>query len=337
MSDAMAANARSQTVRLRRYRTLGLLTAAMLVAGGAAGVADESYPTRPIRLIVGFPAGGPTDIPARFIADRLSTKLGQKVFVEDKPGAGGMIALNDMLAQPKDGYTLQLCTYFDAINTLLYKNVSYKLSDVAPITLVSKYYYLIALAKSVPVDNFDQFVTYAKAHPGDILYGTVGAGSTQELVAHELEKFAGIKMTKVPFKGSTEITQEMLAGRVHFQVGPSLAIAPYYKTGELKVMATTAPERLKSFPEIPTLTERGYALTPYGWLGVCASTGTPRPIVDTLNKDITSITQSDEYRQFLEKVGNLPAATTPEEFGHVFSQTVREAAPYIREFHMQIE
>jgi tripartite-type tricarboxylate transporter receptor subunit TctC len=333
----MAANTKTQTARLRQRSALCWLAAAIFLGGIAAGLADEPYPTRPIKLIVGFPAGGPTDIPARFIADRLSTQLGQKVFVEDKPGAGGMIALNDMLAQPKDGYNLQLCTYFDAINTLLYKNASYKLSDLAPITLVSKYYYLMALAKSVPVDSFDQFVTYAKAHPGDILYGTVGAGSTQELVAHELEKFAGIKMTKVPFKGSTEITQEMLAGRVHFQVGPPIAIAPYYKTGELKVMATTSPERLKSFPEIPTLTERGYALTPYGWLGVCAGAGTPRPIVDRLNQHITSITESDEYRQFLEKVGNIPAATTPEEFGRVFTQTVREAAPYVREFHMQIE
>jgi tripartite-type tricarboxylate transporter receptor subunit TctC len=333
----MDASTRSRNAGRKRHFLFGGLAAAILAAGIAAGLAAEPYPTRPIRLLVGFPAGGPTDIPARFIADRLSAQLGQKVFVEDKPGAGGMIALNDMLAQPKDGYNLQLCTYFDAINTLLYKNVSYKLSDISPITLVSKYYYLIALAKSVPVDTFDQFVAYAKAHPGEILYGTVGAGSTQELVAHELEKSAGIKMTKVPFKGSTEITQEMLAGRVHFQVGPSLAIAPYYKTGELKVVATTAPERLKSFPEIPTLTERGYALSPYGWLGVCASAGTPRQIVDTLNKHITSITESDEYRQFLEKVGSIPAATTPEDFGHVFSQTVREAAPYVREFHMQIE
>jgi tripartite-type tricarboxylate transporter receptor subunit TctC len=333
----LATDAKSPPVWRKECRRGGWIAAAILLAGIVGAVASEPYPTRPIRLLVGFPAGGPTDIPARFIADRLSQQLGQKVFVEDKPGAGGMIALDDMLAQPKDGYNLLLCTYFDAINTLLYKNVTYKLSDIAPITLVSKYYYLMALAKSVPVDTFDQFVAYAKAHPGEILYGTVGAGSTQELVAHELEKSAGIKMTKVPFKGSTEITQEMLAGRVHFQVGPSLAIAPYYKTGELKVMATTAPERLKSFPEIPTLTERGYALTPYGWLGVCASAGTPKPIVDLLNQRITSITQSDEYRQFLEKTGSIPAATTPEEFGRVFAQTVREAAPYVREFHMQIE
>jgi tripartite-type tricarboxylate transporter receptor subunit TctC len=333
----VAADAKSLTARRKGCRHVSSIAVAILLAGIVAGVAAEPYPTRPIRLLVGFPAGGPTDIPARFIADRLSTQLGQKVFVEDKPGAGGMIALDDMLAQPKDGYNLQLCTYFDAINTLLYKNVSYKLSDIAPVTMVSKYYYLIALAKSVPADTFDQFVAYARAHPGDILYGTVGAGSTQELVAHELEKSAGIKMTKVPFKGSTEITQEMLAGRVHFQVGPTLAIAPYYKTGELKAVATTSPGRLKSFSEIPTLTERGYALSPYGWLGVCAVAGTPRPIVDLLNRHITSITQSDEYRHFLEKTGSIPAATTPEEFGRVFAQTVREAAPYVREFHMQIE
>jgi len=333
----VVADAKSWPVWRKGCRRVGSIAAAIFLAGIIAGVAAEPYPTRPVRLLVGFPAGGPTDIPARFIANRLSEQLGQKVFVEDKPGAGGMIALDDMLAQPKDGYTLQLCTYFDAINTLLYKNVSYKLNDIAPITLVSKYYYLIGLAKSVPVDTFDQLVAYAKTHPGDILYGTVGAGSTQELVAHELEKTTGIKMTKVPFKGSSEITQEMLAGRIHFQVAPPIALAPYYKTGELKVVATTSPERLKSFPEVPTLTERGYALTPYGWLGVCASAGTPKPIVDLLNRHITSITQSDEYRQFLEKAGNIPAATTPEEFGRVFAQTVREAAPYVREFHMQIE
>jgi tripartite-type tricarboxylate transporter receptor subunit TctC len=316
---------------------LCLLGLALVLARTVAASAAEPYPNRPIRLVVGFLAGGPTDIPARFIADRLSTQLGQKVYVENKPGAGGMIALNDVLSQPRDGYTLQFCTYFDAINTLLYKNVSYKLADIAPVALVSKYYYLMALAKSVPVDTFDQFVSYAKVHPGDILYGTVGAGSTQELVAHELEKTAGIRMTKVPFKGANAITQEMLAGRIHFQVGPPIAIGPFYRSGELKVLASTSPERLKSFPDVPTLTERGFALTPFGWLGVCAGAGTPKPIIDLLNRHIVSITNSDEYREFLEKAGNIPVSTTPEEFGRVLVETVKDAAPYIREFHMQIQ
>ncbi len=319
-----------------RMPTAAIAVAALLCAAPSSANAAP-YPTHPIRMVVGFLAGGPTDIPARFIADRLSTQLGQKVYVENKPGAGGMIALNDVLAQPRDGYSLSFCTYFDAINTLLYQNVSYKLSDIAPITMVSKYYYLVGLAKSVPVNNFSQFVSYAKAHPGDILYGTVGAGSTQELIAHELEKTAGIKMTRVPFKGANEITQEMLAGRVHFQVGPPIAIGPYYKSGKLKVLATTSPERLTSFPDVPTLTELGYPLTPYGWLGVCAGAGTPKPIIDLLNRHIVSITRSDEYRQFMEKTGNIPVAMTPAEFGGAIVQTVKDAAPTIREFHMQIQ
>ena len=333
----MPAIARRSPVSSKKRALLRGIAAAVLLGGTVVAAAAQTYPTHPIRLVVGFLAGGPTDIPARFIADRLGAQLGQKVYVENKPGAGGMIALNDILAQPRDGYSLSFCTYFDAINTLLYKNVSYKLSDIAPVALVSKYYYLMALAKSVPVDNFAQFVSYAKAHPGEILYGTVGAGSTQELVAHELEKTAGIKMTKVPFKGSNEITQEMLAGRMHFQVGPPIAIGPYYKSGQLKVLATTSPQRLKSFPDVPTLTELGYKLTPFGWLGVCAGAGTPKEIVDLLNRHIVSITSSEEYRDFLEKAGNIPVSSTPEEFGRVLVETVNEAAPTIREFHMQIQ
>ena len=319
------------------FTLLGGIAAAMVFSGLAGPAAAQTYPARPVKLVVGFLAGGPTDIPARFIADRLGTQLGQKVYVENKPGAGGMIALNDVLAQPADGYSLSFCTYFDAINTLLYKNVSYKLADIAPITLVSKYYYLMGLAKSVPVDTFKEFVDYAKAHPGDILYGTVGAGSTQELVAHELEKTVGIRMTKVPFKGANEITQEMLAGRVHFQVGPPIAIGPFYRSGKMKVLATTSPQRLKSFPDVPTLTELGYQLTPYAWLGVCAKAGTPKSIVDLLNRHIVSIVQSNEYRQFLEKAGNIPASDSPEEFGQVIADTVKDAAPFVREFHMQIQ
>ncbi len=322
---------------LERSVRLCLTAAVILLGTSAPGAAAEPYPNRPIRLVVGFLAGGPTDIPARFIADRLTTQLGQKVYVENKPGAGGMIALNEVLAQPRNGYTLQLCTYFDAINTLLYKNVAYQLSDIAPVTLISKYYYLIALAKSVPVDSFDQFVSYAKAKPGEILYGTVGAGSTQELIAHELEKSAGIRMTKVPFKGSNQITQEMLAGRVQFQVGPPIAIGPYYTNHQLKVLATTSPQRLKSFPDVPTLSERGFALTPYGWLGVCAGAGTPQPIIELLQRHIVSITHSDEYRRFMEKAGNIPASSTPGEFARIINETAEDAAPVIREFHMQMQ
>jgi tripartite-type tricarboxylate transporter receptor subunit TctC len=313
------------------------IAAALVLGTSLTGAAADDYPTRPIRLVVGFGPGGAADIPARFVAQRLQPRLGQPVVVENKPGGAGMLAINDMLSQPRDGYSLQLCTYFDALNTILRKDASYRLDDIAPVTLIAKYYYLLTLAKSVPTDNFDDFIRYAKAHPGEILYGEVGAGSAQELVAHQLEKTAGIKMIGVPFKGSNELTQEQLAGRIHFQVAPPISVRPFYQSGELKVIATTGLERLKDLPEVPTLIERNVDVTTFGWLGVCAGAGTPKPIIDLLNRNIAAIVHSDEYQAFMEKSGDLAVATTPEEFGRVLIETVDHAKPYIQEFHMQIE
>jgi tripartite-type tricarboxylate transporter receptor subunit TctC len=313
------------------------IAAAIVLGTSLTGAAADDYPTRPIRLLVGFGPGGAADIPARFVAQRLQPRLGQPVVVENKPGGAGMLAINDMLSQPRDGYSLQLCTYFDALNTILRKDASYQLSDIAPVTLIAKYYYLLTLAKSVSTDNFDDFIRYAKAHPGEILYGEVGAGSAQELVAHQLEKSAGIKMIGVPFKGSNELTQEQLAGRIHFQVAPPISVRPFYQSGELKVIATTGLERLKDLPEVPTLIERGVDVTTFGWLGVCAGAGTPKPIIDLLNRNIAAIVHSDEYQAFMEKSGDIAVATTPEEFGRVLIETVDHATPYIQEFHMQIE
>jgi tripartite-type tricarboxylate transporter receptor subunit TctC len=321
-----------------QWRTISRwVAAAILIGAGITCAAAEDYPARPVRLLVGFGAGGSADIPARFIAQRLQPLLGQPVVVENKPGGAGMLALTDMLSQPRDGHSLQLCTYFDALNTILRKDVSYKLGDIAPVTLIAKYYYLLTLAKSVPADNFDEFIRYAKAHPGEIFYGQVGAGSAQELVAHQLEKTTGIKMIGVPFKGSNQLTEEQLAGRIHFQVAPPISVRPFYQSGELKVIAGTGPERLKDMPNVPTLIERGVDVTAFGWLGICAGAGTPKPIIDVLNRKIVSIVRSDEYQAFMDKSGDIAVATTPEEFGVVLADTVEHAAPYIREFHMQIE
>ena len=188
----------------------------LLALAGGATQAEEPYPARPIRLVVGFGAGGPTDIPARFIAEKLGEALGQRVIVENKPAAAGMIATRDALAQPRDGYTLLLCTHFEPINTALYKNAQFKLSDIAPVSLIAKYYYGLALANAVPAADFGAFVGYAKAHPGEVSYATIGAGSAQEILARQLEKLTGISMNRVPFRGGAQVVQELIAGRVQF-------------------------------------------------------------------------------------------------------------------------
>ena len=162
-------------LRIVRVSILSLIAVAL--AGFAH--AQDNYPTRPVRLVVGFGAGGPTDIPARHIADKLGTLLGQRIIVENKMGAAGMIATRDVLAQPADGYNLLLCTHFESINTALYKSPGFKLTDLAPISLIAKYYYGLAVASAVPAESFDELVQYAKSHPGEISYATIGAGSAQ--------------------------------------------------------------------------------------------------------------------------------------------------------------
>src|SRR5881394_2238350 len=137
---------------------------------------SAQFPDRPLRLVVGFTAGGPTDLPARFIADRLGATLGQRVVVENRPGAAGQIATQDVLSKPRDGYNLLLCTHFEAINAAVYKNVPYKLDDIAPVSQVSRYYYGVVAANDVPARDWDEFVAYARANPGKLNYGTLGNG-----------------------------------------------------------------------------------------------------------------------------------------------------------------
>ncbi|MGZ3409347.1 MAG: Bug family tripartite tricarboxylate transporter substrate binding protein [Xanthobacteraceae bacterium] len=312
------------------------LFAALFVLGVADTQAAE-YPTRPIRLVVGFGAGGPTDIPARFIADKLGTLLGQQVVVENKAGAGGMLATRDVLGQPRDGYNLLLCTHFESINTALYKNPQFTLDDLAPISLVAKYYYALSLSNSIPAKTFEEFVAYTKAHPGEVGYITIGVGSAQEIMARQLERLAGISMNRIPYRGGPQVMQDLVAGTVHFYVAPTLAVMPQYQGGQLKILAVSSPERLKIAPEIPTVMEKGFNFVRFGWLGVCAAKGTPQPIVDLLNRHIVSIVATPEYQKLIENSGSLPVSSTPAEVVAVLKQTVDDVASTIREFGMQQE
>lgn len=319
---------------LRVSRAIPTLVATCALA---MPVAAEDYPARSIRLVVGFTAGGPTDIPARFIADRLSTSLGKPVVVENKPGAAAQLAANDVLSRPREGYDLLLCTYFDAVNTQLYKSVKYKLSDLLGITLIARYSYAVAVSNVLPVANFKELIAYSKAHPDVVNYGHLGAGSTQNILAKRLEKLAGMKMTPIPYKGSTEATREIIGGRNHIYIGPPLGIMSLYEAKELKVLAVTGDERLASAPEIPTLKEMGIPLVAYAWLGVCAGTGTPRAVVDVINREVGKIVNSPDYRSLIEKSGSVPVSSTPEELQEIIKATADESGPTIREFGLQLE
>jgi tripartite-type tricarboxylate transporter receptor subunit TctC len=295
----------------------------------------QSYAQRPVRLIVGFGAGGPTDIPARFIADKLGTILKQRVVVENKPGAAGMLATRDAIAQPADGHTLLLCTHFESINTAAYRNPQFRLTDLAPISLIAKYYYGIAMTNALPVNDLDGFIAHAKANPGAISYATLGAASAQEIFVRQLERLAGISLNRVPFRTGPQIMPDLIAGRVHIYVSPTLAVLPLHDSKELKVIALTSPERLASAKDIPTLTERKFPFVRFGWLGICAREGTPQPIVAELNRHIRAIVASPEYKAIIEKGGSIPEASTPAELGNIITQTRDEVASTIQEFGLQ--
>jgi tripartite-type tricarboxylate transporter receptor subunit TctC len=287
--------------------------------------------------VVGFGAGGPTDLPARFIADRLGSALGQRVLVENRTGAGGQIATQDVLARPRDGYNLLLCTHFESINAAIYRKIAYKLGDIAPISQISRYYYGVALTNEIPAQSWDTFIAYAKANPGKINYGLIGRGSAQEILALELGKLTGIEMTAVPYKGGADVMTDLVAGRVHIYVSPTLAILPQYKAGKLKILTVTSPQRLTPIPEIPTLTENGLPFVRFGWLGICAGAGTAQPIITLLNRHITAIVKLPEYREMIEKAGSIPLSSTPEELGKILIDTYEQTTRISREFGLQLD
>ena len=309
---------------------------AVFAAAGAAQ-AQSGYPDKPVRLVVGFSAGGPTDLPARFIADRLGTALGQRIVVENKTGAGGQIATQDVVSRARDGYNLLLCTHFESINAAIYKKAAYKLSDIAPISQISRYYYGIAITNELPVQDWDGLVRYAKANPGKLNYGMVGRGSAQEILALELGKMTGIQTTGIPYKGGADIMNDLISGRIHIYVSPTLSILPQYRGGKLKIIAVTSPERLAVLPDTPTVGERGLPFVRFGWLGICTGTGTAQAIIALLNRHITAIVKLPEYSEMIEKAGSIPLSSTPEELAKILADTYEQTVGISREFGLQFD
>jgi len=297
--------------------------------------AENNYPEKPIRLVIGFAAGGATDIPARFIAEQLSQRLNKPVVVENKPGAGAMLATRDVLSHPADGYTLLFCSHYDATNTVSYNKPGYSLDDLDPISLTSRYYFGISVTNHLPVKDWGEFVSYAKANPGKVSYATLGAGSAQEVFALQLEELLGIKMTGVPYRGGAHVTQDLLPGRVHMFISAMSQSLPMAADKKLKVVAISSAERSPAAPDIPTLKEKGLDFIRFGILGVCARKGTPQPIIDRLNKELRAIVDEPKYRKLIESAAAVPESSTPEEFGKLLHQTRADVEPTIDKYNLR--
>jgi tripartite-type tricarboxylate transporter receptor subunit TctC len=304
---------------------------------GVTAIAAEIYPSRPIRLLIGFSPGGPADIPGRAIAERLSQSLGVPVVPENKPGAGGMLAMQELMSQPADGHTLLLCTYFDPVNTLIYRSARYKVSDISPISLIGTYDYVLAVSKNIFVEKLSDLIALTKVSPDKFNYGHIGVASPANLIFKQLEHRTGMKMTAVPFKGSAPAIQELIAGRIDMYIVPPISAVQPFDAKQIKILATTGKSRLNVMPQVETLQELGVDLVSFAFVGVCAASGTPAPIIERLNRLVREAVASPQYERLMKTLGSVPTSSSSQELQTVIDNAVRDTAPIVKEFNLRMD
>jgi len=318
-----------------RRGALALMSAAAAFLASCSELAfAQQFPSRSIRMLVGFAPGGPADVPGRAVAAKLAELTGVPVVVENKVGAASMLAMQDMLSQPRDGHTLLVCTYNDPANTVFYRKARYQLSDIAPVSLIGTWDFAVAVANAVPARTIGELALLAKAEPNRFNYGHIGTGSPANLVFKQLEKLTGMRMTAINFRGSAPAIQEMIANRLDLFVVPPISAVEQHEAGQLKVLAVTGKARLAALPNVPTLQEAGVPLVFFAFLGICAGGGTPEPVIQRLNRLIGDIVAMPDYQQLMAKLGSAAVASTSSEMQSVLDTVVRDAKPVIEEFNL---
>jgi len=299
----------------RRTWIKGALGATVLAGSGAAA-AQAAWPARPLRMIVGFAPGGPTDIVARVIAARLAEQLGVGVLIENKPGAGGNLAADLAAKAGPDGYTLFYNTSAITIAPALYGKVPYDtLRDFAPVTTTATNAMIVMVHPSLPVKSIGELVAYARSNQGKLNYASSGTGTITHLATAALASQLGLTMTHVPYKGSAPALVDTAAGVVNLMTDTVNSALPYVKDGRLRPLAVTMPKRLSVLPDVPTLSETVMAgMEMSAWQGVVVPAGTPAPIVQRLNAELRKVLAHEETRAKLIAQGTEILGNTPEEY-----------------------
>jgi tripartite-type tricarboxylate transporter receptor subunit TctC len=247
----------------------------------------QTYPEKPVRLYLTFATGGQADILARSVTERMRASFGQPVIVEPRPGAGGNLAMEAVAKGPADGYTLVFGTPAVAINGALYKKLAYDpLKELVPVSLAAWGPYIVYASGALPANNIAELVAYAKARPGKLNYASVGVGSGTHLTAVLFTLAAGVEMSHVPYKGIQQAAPELVSGDVHLTFNAYGPLAQFVQSGKIKMLATTAPQRIKALPDLPTVAESLPGFEAAGWYGFFAPAGTPRPVLEKLNSEI---------------------------------------------------
>jgi tripartite-type tricarboxylate transporter receptor subunit TctC len=289
---------------------------AMLAALGATSALAQTYPSKPIRIIIAQAPGSASDVISRIVANRLQEGLGQPVVVEAKPGAGGLLGSEAAARATPDGYTLVMATNSThGSNPATYAKLPYDpVNDFAPISMVASVPYVLIVNSSVPVKNVAELVAMAKAQPGKMNYASAGNGSTHQFCAELLKNMAGIDLLHVPYKGSPPGIAAVAAGEVSVMFGNLTDIGGQLKGGKIKALAVTSPARAPLIPDVPTLTESGYpGFEILSWFALLAPAGTPAPIISRLNGEMVKVLASDSVKVPLTAQGLTVYSSTPEQ------------------------
>jgi len=298
----------------RAVLSLFALVAAIL----SAGVTAQSYPDRPIRLIVGFPPGGAADILGRIAAQHLGDALGQQVVVDNRGGAGGLIATEIATRGAPDGYTLLFSSIPHVINPHLYRKVNYDpIRDFAPVIQFVSVPLMMACAPALPVKSVKDLIAQAQARPGALNYASAGGGSSSHLAMELFKTMAGVRMTHIPYKGTGPLITDLVSGQVSVTIASAVPLAPQVKAGRLRGLAVTSPKRSEAFPELPAIAETVPGYEVINWFGIFAPAGTPKPIVSRVNAALNAALKSPELTKRLNASGADAVGGTAEAFARV--------------------
>lgn len=298
----------------------------------------ETYPAHAVRIIVGFPPGGPTDIYARLIAEWLTNRLGQPFFVENRPGAGSTIGIEAVVTSPPDGYTLLLISSSAPISMSYYKKLNFDLiRDIAAVGGIAFVPMVMVVHPSVPATTVPEFITYAKANPGRLDMASVGNGTTPQMAGELFKLMAGVDLLHVPYHGAAPALTDLLGGRAQVMFESVTTLVPYIQAGKLRALAVTTPKRSPLLPDVPSIAEFLPDYDVNTWFGIAAPKQTPVAIVDLLNKEINAGLKDPAMSQRLAELGTTPLLGSPADFEKVFVSDTEKWAKLIKAANIKQE
>jgi tripartite-type tricarboxylate transporter receptor subunit TctC len=307
------------------------LAVAGVVSLAAFGAAAENYPTKPVKWVVGYPAGGTTDILARIMGQWLSERLGQQFIIENKPGAGNNIGTDMVAKAPPDGYTVLLVNPANGINVTLYEKLPFNfLTDIAPVAGITRVPNVMEVNPQVPAKTVAEFIAYVKANPGKVHMASSGSGTSVHLSGELFKSMTGIEMTHVPYKGAAPALTDMLGNQVQVMFDNLPSSIEHIKSGGLRALGVTTSERSPALPNVPAIAETVPGYEASAWFGMGAPKGTPAEVINILNREINAGLKDPKVVARLAELGGTPMIGTPADFGAVMKSETEKWAKVVK-------